>query len=151
MPRPILLHVSKPVQPDPECPSCAILSRQVAELTELVKELQRTTEKQARVNARVNPTSRNSSTPPSQDPFRPRESKSPSSRCQGGQPGHEGKGRELSPPDEVHTVKPCTCGKCGAPLSGDDPAPHRHQVWEIPPPKVIVTEHQLHALTCRES
>ena len=140
------------MQPDPECPSCAILSRQVAELTELVKELQRTTEKQARENARlrsrVNPTSRNSSTPPSQDPFRLRKSKSPSGRKQGGQPGHEGKGRELSPPDEVHSVKPCTCGKCGAPLSGDDPAPHRHQVWEIPPPKVIVTEHQLHALTC---
>ena len=69
------------MQPDPECPSCALLSKQIAELIELVKELQQATEKQtgviakqareiARLKSRVNPTSRNSSTPPSQDPFR---------------------------------------------------------------------------------
>ena len=52
-PRPTVLYVSRPVQPDPKCPSCAILSKRVAELTEVVKELQRTSEEQAKEIARL--------------------------------------------------------------------------------------------------
>lgn len=154
-PVPMVPSVSNPAQPpepDPTCPSCAVLREQVAELMALVKELQGTVERQAKeiakLHARIKPTSRNSSTPPSSDPFRPRKPRSGSKRKQGGQPGHEGKGRDLGPPDEVLCEKPHACDRCGTALVGDDPAPHRHQVAEIPEPKVVITEYQLHALTC---
>jgi hypothetical protein len=35
------------------------------------------------------------------------------------------------------------------PLSGADPQPLRHQVWELPEIKPYVTEYQRHRLTCR--
>jgi transposase len=38
---------------------------------------------------------------------------------------------------------------CGALLLGEDPAPYRHQVTELPIVKPKVTEHQVHRLTCR--
>jgi transposase len=118
----------------------------------LVKQLQATVEKQgkelARLKAKSKPTSRNSSTPPSADPNRKRASKGPSSRKQGGQPGHKGHSSKPLPPDEVFAVKPGACAGCGLALTGDDPEPHRHQVVEIPPISIFVTEHQLHALAC---
>jgi len=139
-------------QPDPTCPSCVRLTKELAELRTLVEKLQGTVEKQAaqlaRLKAKPKTTSKNSSTPPSSDPFRERAKKTLSKRKQGAQPGHEGKSRKLSPPDEVHIVKPDACGGCGGPLSGDDPAPHRHQVTEIPPVQPRVIEHQMHALEC---
>jgi transposase len=33
-------------------------------------------------------------------------------------------------------------------LSGEDPNPFRHQVWEIPPLAPVVTEHRFHSLRC---
>jgi transposase len=50
----------------------------------------------AQLEARLNPTSRNSSTPPSSEPpsARPRAPKEPTGRKAGGQPGHEGHGRK---------------------------------------------------------
>ena len=146
------LPVPEPVEPDPNCPSCAVLRKQVAELTKLVKQLQRTVDKQAKeianLKSRVKPTSRNFSTPPSQDPHRARESKPRSNRKQGGQPGHQGKGRKLSPPDEVNTAPLENCGNCGLPLVVDDPSPYRHQIFDIPDPKVYVTEWRLPKATC---
>ena len=53
-------------------------------------------ERLGRLEERVNQTSRNSSKPPSSEPssvVRPR--RPPSGRKAGGQPGHEGHGREL--------------------------------------------------------
>jgi transposase len=40
------------------------------------------------------------------------------------------------------------CRRCGGGLAGSDPAPRRHQVWDIPEFKPLVTEYQLHRLTC---
>jgi transposase len=50
--------------------------------------------------------------------------------------------------DEVVVLKPEQCTHCRAPLAGDDPAPWRHQVIEIPPIKPVVTEYQWHQLVC---
>jgi len=50
--------------------------------------------------------------------------------------------------DEVVVLKPAQCTHCQAPLSGDDPKPWRHQVFEIPPIKPVVTEYQWHQLVC---
>ena len=69
----------------------------------------------------------------------------------GGQPGHPKHERALIPPEQcqaVVPVKPEACRRCGEALAGSDPEPLRHQVWEIPEIKPLVTEYQLHRLTC---
>jgi transposase len=50
--------------------------------------------------------------------------------------------------DEVVVYKPIRCEQCGALLLGEDPAPYRHQVTELPIVKPKVTEYQVHELTC---
>src|SRR5262249_6993380 len=101
---------------------------------------------------RLNQTSRNSSRPPSSDPpSSPRPKRPRGKRRRGGQPGHPGQTRRLIPVedvDEVVPLKPEQCQSCQAPLSGDDPAPFRHQVIEIPPIQPVVTEYQWHQWPC---
>src|SRR5262245_6283107 len=107
----------------------------------------------ARLEARLNQTSRNSSKPPSSDPpnARPRPAKELTGRKSGGQPGHEGRGRKLKPESEVDQiidVRPEQCGQCGTLLLGDDPDPERHQVTDIPQITPVVTEYRRHCLWC---
>ncbi len=107
----------------------------------------------AALEERVTQTSRTSSRPPSSDPpsVPPRRRRTPSGRPAGGQVGHAGHGRPLLPVEQVdHVVesKPEACGQCGAPLRGDDPAPGRHQVAELPRIVPEVTEYRRHTLTC---
>ena len=107
----------------------------------------------AELEERVNQNSHNSSKPPSSDPPNapPRPSRPASSRKVGGQPGHAGHTRPLKPLSQVQTVinlRPTTCGECGALLLGDDPAPQRHQVTELPRIEPYVTEYRRHTLTC---
>jgi transposase len=106
---------------------------------------------------RLNQNSRNSHKPPSQDPPNApaRQPKAPSKRKPGGQPGHEGKKRDLLPIEEVDKVIPYlpnNCERCGSSLpeapSAEDPPPFRHQVGELPERLCEVTEHQAHARTC---
>src|SRR5947207_15350851 len=98
--------------------------------------------------------SRTSSRPPSSDPPtspRERRRRQPSGRRPGGQPGHRGQTRMLLPVaevDEVIMLKPASCARCHQPLDGDDPQPQRHQVFEIPPIRPVVTEYQVHRLVC---
>ena len=98
-------------------------------------------------------TPQNSSLPPSsQHPHaRPQPPKRKSKKKRGGQPGHEKHQRPLIPTEDCHHVeplKPSECRRCGAKLSGSDREPLRHQVWELPEIKPIVTEYQRHRLTC---
>jgi transposase len=107
----------------------------------------------ARLEARLNQTSRNSSKPPSSDPpqAKPRAAKESSGRKSGGQPGHEGHGRKLKLETEVDhliEVRPESCGQCGTLLLGEDPAPERHQVTELPRITPVVTEYRRHCLRC---
>src|SRR5215216_4706638 len=101
---------------------------------------------------RLHQNSRNSSRPPSSDPPQsPRARRPRGQRRRGGQPGHLGHTRTLLPVEEVDEVvvlKPDRCSDCHAPLWGDDPAPFRHQVIEIPPIQPVVTEYQWHQLIC---
>jgi transposase len=95
----------------------------------------------------------NSSLPPStQHPHaRPQPPKRKSKKKRGGQPGHKKHERPLIPTDQcddVQPLKPTECRRCGAKLSGSDPEPLRHQVWEVPEIKPHVTEYQQHRLTC---
>lgn len=108
----------------------------------------------ARSNRKATRNSSNSSQPPSFDfgrKNRRRDKRKPSERKPGGQPGHKKASRDLKPPDEVDELQICrpeACGCCGGRLVGQDPDPWRHQVTEIPPVCPIVTEYQLHTLTC---
>jgi len=101
--------------------------------------------------------SRNSSRPPSSDPpGSPSRSKDRSGRKQGAQPGHEGRGRPLLPAwavDDVieHWPERCQCGHVfseGERLGVGEPS--RHQVEELPPITVMVTEHRCQRLRCSE-
>jgi len=100
-------------------------------------------------------TPQNSSKPPStQHPHaKPPPQRRKSKRKRGGQPGHKKHERPLKPTDEcdeVYALRPCQCRRCGHALCGDDPAPLRHQVWELPEIRPVVTEYQRHRLTCSE-
>lgn len=98
-------------------------------------------------------TPQNSSLPPSaQHPHaKPERKKRKSKKRRGGQPGHPKHERPLIPTDQcddVQLLKPSECRRCGETLSGNDPEPLRHQVWELPEMKPHVTEYQLHRLPC---
>ncbi|WP_437974483.1 DUF6444 domain-containing protein [Sorangium sp. So ce295] len=92
----------------------------------------------------------NSSCPPSSDPpgVPPPAPPKRTGRKRGGQPGHAKHSRHRVPPERVNrtiVVKPEVCRRCGDALHGDDPAPHRHQVIDVPPPPLAAlgwcTEH----------
>lgn len=112
----------------------------------------------AELEARLKENSANSDRPPSSDPpwnkppTRPRE---PTGRKRGGQPGHKGVTRPLLPVEQVDRVVPLvpkTCRRCRAPLrqkrDARDPEPTRHQITEVPPPKLVTTEYQAHGTAC---
>jgi transposase len=105
------------------------------------------------LEARLNKTPRNSSLPPSTEHphAKPASQREQSRKKPGGQPGHPKHERTLIPADQcqaVIAVKPESCRRCGEPLAGSDPEPLRHQVWDIPDIKPLVTEYQLHRLAC---
>jgi transposase len=102
---------------------------------------------------RVNTT--NSSLPPSANPKgapRPAARK-PTGRQRGAQVGHKGHGRKLIPVEQVDEVvihRPAACERCRGSLAGTPgDVVGRHQVAELPPRAVVVTEHQSVACRCR--
>jgi transposase len=111
------------------------------------------------LEARLGQTSANSSCPPSSDPpqtpVRPKAP--PSGRKRGGQPGHRGAFRALLPieqVDEIVAVVPEVCRHCGQPLP--ESIGHRrgrvwrHQVVELLPLAVRVTEYQMVRRRCAQ-
>ena len=130
------------------------MDRRIQELSETVA---RQGERIAQLERRLNRSSRNSSQPPSADSpgAVPRRGKDSSGRRQGGQPGHQGKGRPLLPAwavDEVIDHWPDRC-ECGQVFVEDDRVavgePVRHQVEELPVITVTVTEHRCQRVRCR--
>jgi transposase len=109
----------------------------------------------------INRDSGNSSMPPSSDPPKSRaerrrlarEAYKRSMRGSGGQPGHEGKTRELVAPgrvDERVAHLPEVCG-CGHEFDGSEERvgdPVCHQQWELPVIVALVFEHQRLRLRC---
>jgi len=102
--------------------------------------------------------SRNSSLPPSSGPpgKTPGRGKDRSGRKRGGQPGHEGRGRDLLPAcavDEVieHWPERCGCGHVFS-VAQRRPVgePARHQIEELPAITVRVIEHRNQRVRCPE-
>jgi transposase len=120
------------------------------EMAETIKRLEA---RVAELERRLGMNSQNSSLPPStQHPHaKPAPRPKPSGKRPGGQPGHNKHERALVPPerlDETVVLKPDACRRCGKRLGGSDPAPLRHQVWELPEIKPLITEYQRHRLVC---
>jgi hypothetical protein len=126
---------------------------------ELVEANRRLEARVAVLEERLNRSSRNSSLPPSQDPpsAPPRPKKPASERRPGAQPGHEGANRLLLPLEQVDEVRehwPKRCARCGhaflAEERVDAASIQRHQLTELPPITVRVSEHRLHRVRCPE-
>lgn len=99
-------------------------------------------------------TPQNSSLPPStQHPHaRPAPPQRKSKKRRGGQAGHAKHQRPLVPSqdcDEIQELQPTECRRCGEKLTGRDSNPLRHQVWELPEIRPLVTEYRRHRLVCR--
>src|SRR2546422_9793012 len=139
--------------PSQEAPPTGISVEDWAVTPPSVRAWARTVEQRlARLEERLKQPSRNSSKPPSSDPpTLARPTRSPAGRKTGGQPGHQGPGRELKPMEQVDRIvdaKPAACGQCGSLLLGEDPQPVRHQVTELPVVTSVVTEYRCHTLAC---
>jgi transposase len=111
-------------------------------------------------NEKLKVNSKNSSLAPSKD----RSSKNKSNikrteerrknpKKQGGQPGHQKHERILLPLDKVNHVVPCcpshACA-CGGQVVLDTGIYRRHQQYEFPIIRPIVTEYQIHTGTCNQ-
>lgn len=136
-------------------------------VVELVLQLQSTvTALRAEVEEfkrRAGQSSRNSSMPPSSDPPPSRaerrrlareQVKKLSQRKPGGQPGHEGKHRQMALPERVDRCSehlPECCSGCGHDFDGCEQRvgdPVIHQKWELPPVCPLIFEYRLLRLRC---
>ena len=113
------------------------------ELAERLKELE----------ARGAKTSRNSSKPPSSDGLQkpaPKSQRKRSGRKPGGQPGHAGETlAQVDAPDHITVHVLCECDYCGESLTELEAAAwERRQVFDLPPVRVEVTEHQAEIKRC---
>jgi transposase len=147
------------VPADQEPPSYEVLAALVVslrgELADAVAELARAQERIAELEDRLRKTSRNSSRPPSGDglakpPPRSRSLRKKSGRKPGGQDGHPGQTlAQVARPDREERHEPTCCGRCRAGLAGRPVTGiERRQVFDLPPVKVKVTEHQLIEREC---
>lgn len=96
--------------------------------------------------------SHNSNKPPSSDGLarRPRSLRQPSGKKPGGQPGHRGTTLALvETPDQVVIHRPAVCATCQTALEGvAAERVERRQVHELPPVRLVVTEHQVQRVRC---
>ncbi len=108
----------------------------------------------------LNTNSTNSSISPSSDLFKTKKSKKKyhgegknKVLKQGAQKGHKGNGRKLLPPEKIDNTVVClpitTC-VCGGHIKANPEKIKRHQQFELPTIKPIVTEYQQVYGTCNE-
>jgi transposase len=102
------------------------------------------------LEARLGKDSHNSSKPPSSDGpgKKPQSLRKQTGKPSGAQPGHPGKTLSfVETPDQAICHRPVVCAACGGSLSAaEEIGCERRQVFELPPLRLVVTEHQ--ALCC---
>jgi transposase len=135
--------------------------RLVVELLDQVAQIEVLRAEVEELRRQIDRDSGNSSLPPSSDPPKSRaerrrlarEAYKRSMRSTGGQPGHEGKTREMAAPERVDERRvhlPGRCG-CGHVFDGDEQRvgdPVVHQQYELPPARPLVFAHQRLRLRC---
>ncbi|HLB52486.1 MAG TPA: IS66 family transposase [Chlamydiales bacterium] len=121
---------------------------------ELLKEVEALRAEVKALREQLNANSKNSSKPPSQDPFRLKRSSTPSGRKQGGQPGHPGHSRALVPPDQVAKIidlLPSGCPNCSSTKFNSKLISIEYrQVIELPEIKPDVTQYNIHTCRCEK-
>ncbi|HEU5354682.1 MAG TPA: IS66 family transposase [Actinocrinis sp.] len=135
-------------------------------IVDLAARVERLEERLRRLEQQERQDSRTSSKPPSSDPPQTRQQRRAEARAKakqlvrgqrkaGGQPGHQGSGRELRPEDQVDEIVdhyPEACRGCGREFVADERRPSgrcgRHQLAELPPITVVWVEHRTHRLRC---
>jgi transposase len=126
-------------------------------LQQQVCELQKAVAEQAaeiqRLRDQLAKNSRNSGKPPSSDGLkkaRTRNLRKKTGRRSGGQKGHKGQTLKMvEQPDHVQTHQAIQCPDCATDLRSVEPCEvQRRQVFDIPPVRVEVTEHQAEVKVC---
>ena len=129
----------------------------VLTLQQQVQQLQQTVAEQAAViqslRDQLAKNSRNSGQPPGSDGLkkpRTRSLRKKNGRRSGGQKGHKGHTLEMvEQPDQIRVHKVSTCPHCAADLASVEPCrQERRQVFDVPPVRVEVTEHQAEVKVC---
>jgi len=132
----------------------ALIRSQQAQLEQQAAQIAMLLEKVAELEARLNQNSRNSHKPPSSDGFQKKAKVKPAfprkkGKKSGGQPGHPGKTLEMvAVADRFNRLLPSHCS-CGEPLDASvAKVLETRQVFDLPQPKLEVTEHQQLAFHC---
>jgi transposase len=124
-------------------------------ITKLKAIIAEQSEKIKRLEEQVAKNSKNSSKPPSSDGLskgspKPRSLRKKTNKQSGGQKGHKGKTLlQKSQPDSIvkHELKECL--HCLGSLKNERSKTHiKRQVFDVPPPRMQVTEHQAEIKTC---
>ncbi len=126
------------------------LQQQVWQLQQVVDEQAATIQG---LRDQLSKNSRNSSKPPSSDGLRkprPQNLRQKTGRRSGGQKGHPGHTLEMvDKPDHVQLHPVTRCTHCAADLRAVEPCRvERRQVFDIPPVRIEVTEHQAEVKVC---
>jgi transposase len=123
----------------------ALFQRQAAQVAALAARVEQ-------LEVRLGGHSQNSHRPPSSDgPRKPPRGRRPQSgRAPGGQAGHPGHTLEMAAtPDQVVDHHPSHCAACGTALAAATAsAVARRQVVDLPPLRLVVTEHRAATVCC---
>lgn len=136
-----------------------VLEKQLADLEAEVVRLQaevvRLQAENAELRRRLEMNSQNSHKPPSSDGYRKKRVQPAlpkgEKRALGGQVGHKGKTlRQVDKADRVEVHLPERCAICGRVVSADEAheVVSKRQVFDLPEPKLEVTEHRLGQVEC---
>ncbi len=121
-----------------------------ARIAELAERLAAADTRIAELTARLSQDSSNSSRPPSSDGYRKQPVRGPGGGRRGKRPGAPGAHlAQVAVPDEVVVHAPPTCGGCGQSLGEAEVVEVvRRQVFDLPPLRLRVTEHQAQRRRC---
>ena len=139
-------------QPPPKAKDLAESQTLINVLWKTCSEIKEVKQKNAELEERLNTNSKNSSLPPSKDNKKKiaKKKSKKTKKKRGGQPGHRIHKRALAPIEQVDVIKKCTPNKqcrCGG-LIHSNQAFRRHQKYELPVIKPIITEYQIYSGNC---
>src|SRR6516165_4135103 len=134
-----------------------LLAQSVAQnerIAALEAELAASNARVAELERRLGLNSSNSGKPPSSDgltkPPRTKSLREPSGKKPGGQKGHRGETlRQVENPDVIVDHYPEGCTNCALKITPEMGTGYQsRQVFDVPEPKVVVTEHRAHSCLC---